>query len=148
MIESKTQFAVCIESEIQDVHQVSDDLAECQGNDREIVAAQTQDRDTDNESGDAGHDRCRDDRYDQDQRCEAEASLKHSGNKYSGESSYCHEARMSKGQLPGNTYYEVEGDRERNIDADRNKLSLQIVSDDSKLSAELQQDISDNKDAV
>ena len=51
VIECESQTSVTVESEVKDVHEVPYDLTESKCYDRQIVASESQDRDTDDESG-------------------------------------------------------------------------------------------------
>ena len=109
-----------------DIHitdEVLQDLTECQGNDRQIVAPQTQDGDADKEAHHTGQDAAADHGTDQTQNIAVHATLQKTRDNDTGEGANAHETGMTQTQLTADTDQQVQGNRQDDIAANRNQIT-------------------------
>ena len=119
--------ALAVQRNIQAVDDVADDFTERQRDDRQIVAAQAQHRNTDDHARDTGRRAAGQNRQQQAERFvrHAHALAQPHGHYNAGERADAHKARVAEAQLAGNADRQVEGDGHDDIRADRHELTLE-----------------------
>ena len=120
---------VIVDTEVQRVDDVLDDLTERKRDDREVVALQTKDRDTDQETEDSRC-RCTDHNRDDEtkKRWHRTALHQHRPGR-GGEGTDAHEAGVAERQLTGDTDHEIQAHRHDAVNRERNEESLDEGAD-------------------
>ena len=137
-----------VDTEVQCVDDVLDDLTEREGDDREVVALQTKNRDTDEEAENgsgSGTDHNRDDEA--KKRWHRTALHQHRPGR-GGEGTDAHEAGVSEGQLTGDTDHEVQTHRHDAVDRERNEKSLDEGAHLSGIQENLDDDVREKHHTV
>ena len=125
------EMAGIINGDVQAVQYVFNDFTESEGNDRQIVSAQTENRDADEETGNGSEQAADDDSDSHQQNRIADIVAKEGNGDNAGESTHAHKACVSQAELTENTDGQVQGQRHDDVDTDGDQLTAEAAAEDA-----------------
>ena len=139
--------AGAVQTDVQHIDDILDDLAEGQRDDREIVALEAQHRHADDHARNRSADAADDDRKREPQRLKGYCIGQRRGGHNAGKCAHRHEARMAERQLAQDADRQVERNREDDIGADRHEQALHQTGDRARREHGLHDNKGDDHDA-